>query len=210
MSRSLSIAELQGIFAGLSRTMAENFDLLTELDAAAGDGDLGITMSKGFAAAAKAAEGYTEKDAGRLLLLAGMAIAKEAPSTLGTLIASGLMKAGKEVAGKEAVGLAESAQALGGFVRGIMERGKCKPGEKTIVDALLPAVEALQAAGADEAFGEAWQAALAAAEKGLEATKQMKAVHGRAAYQGDNSIGKVDPGATVGVMLVRAVVEAAS
>jgi len=208
MSRSLSIAELQGIFADLSRTMAENFDLLTELDAAAGDGDLGITMSKGFAAAAKAAEGYTEKDAGRLLLLAGMAIAKEAPSTLGTLIASGFMKAGKEVAGKEEVGLAESALVLSGFVRGIMERGKCKPGEKTIVDALLPAVESLQGAGAGESFAAAWQAVLAAAEKGLEATKQMQAVHGRAAYRGENSIGTVDPGATVGVMLVKAVVAA--
>jgi len=208
MSRSLSIAELQGIFADLARTMAENFDLLTELDAAAGDGDLGITMSKGFAAAAKAAEAYAEKDAGRLLLLAGMAIAKEAPSTLGTLIASGMMKAGKEVAGREAMGLAESTQALSAFVRGIMERGKCKPGEKTIVDALLPAVEALQAACEVESFAAAWQAALTAAEKGLEATKQMKAVHGRAAYRGENSIGTVDPGATVGVMLVRAVVAA--
>jgi len=208
MTRTLSIADLQGIFADLSRTMAENFDVLTELDAAAGDGDLGITMSKGFAAAAKAAEACTEKDAGRLLLVAGMAIAREAPSTLGTLIASGFMKAAKEVTGKDAITLADSARALSGFVHGIMDRGKCKPGEKTIVDALLPAVEALQTASPEQSFAGAWQQALTAAEKGLESTKQMKAVHGRAAYQGQNSIGKLDPGATVGILLVKTIVAA--
>jgi len=208
MKSSLSVADLQGLFAKLARTMAENFDLLTELDAAAGDGDLGITMTKGFVAASNAAQAYAEKDAGRLLLLSGMAIAKEAPSTLGTLIASGFMKAGKEIAGKEAISLADSTLLLSGFVRGIMDRGKCKPGEKTIVDALLPAVDALQAADPGESFSEAWHVALTAAEKGLESTKQMKAVHGRAAYQGENSIGKVDPGATVGVLLVRTIVAA--
>lgn len=208
MMSSLSIADLKGIFAELAQTMTENFDRLTELDAAAGDGDLGITMTKGFAAAAKAADAYAETDAGRLVMLAGMAMAKEAPSTLGTLIASGLMKAGKEVAGKEELTVGDSAQMLSGFVRGIMDRGKCKPGEKTIVDALLPAVEAMQGVGPGATLGDAWQAALTAAEAGLETTKQMKAVHGRAAYHGEKSAGEVDPGATVGVLMLRTIVAA--
>ena len=207
MKIALAIPDLQAIFAGLSRTMADNFQLLTDLDAAAGDGDLGITMTKGFAAAANAAQGYAEKDAGKLLLLAGMAIAREAPSTLGPLIASGFMKGAKEVIGKETLAVADSVRFLSGFLRGIMDRGKSKPGEKTIIDVLLPAAEALEAA-AEQSFADAWQAALQAAEAGLESTKQMKAQHGRAAYRAEDSIGKVDGGATVGVMLVKAIAEA--
>ena len=208
MKTALTITDLQAIFADLSRTMADNFQLLTDLDAAAGDGDLGITMTKGFAAAAKAVHGYAEKDAGKLLLLAGMAIAREAPSTLGTLIASGFMKGAKEVSGKETLAVADSARLLSGFARGIMDRGKSKPGEKTIIDVILPAAEALEAAAPGQSFADAWQAALQAAEAGLESTKQMKAQHGRAAYRAEDSIGKVDGGATVGVMLVKAIADA--
>ncbi len=209
MIRSLTIEDLKSIFAALERVMADNFQLLTDLDAVAGDGDLGVTMTKGFAAANVAAREYTEKDAGRLLILSGMAIAREAPSTLGTLLASGFMKGGKEVMGKDALALDDTTRMMDGFLKGIKERGKSKPGEKTIIDALLPAIEALRAAGSDATIAQAWAAALSAAEVGLESTKQMKAIHGRAAYRGENSVGMVDPGAAVGVMLVRAFAEAA-
>jgi dihydroxyacetone kinase-like protein len=209
MNRSLSLEDLKSIFAALERVMADNFQLLTDLDAVAGDGDLGITMTKGFAAANKAASGYAEKDAGKLLMLAGMSIAREAPSTLGTLLASGFMKGGKEVMGRDALGLDDTVRMMNAFINGIMERGKAQPGEKTIIDALLPARDALQSAGPEATLAEAWQAAAQAAEAGLEATRQMKAVHGRAAYRGENSVGVVDPGATVGMMLVKAFAEAA-
>lgn len=208
MTQTIGVTELKAIFAELSNTMTENFQLLTDLDAASGDGDLGITMTKGFAAAARTANDYAEKDAGKLLLLAGMAIAKEAPSTLGTLIASGFMKGSKEVTGKEVLTLTDSAHLLTGFVQGVMDRGKAKPGDKTIIDALLPAAEALEAAGPDSPFADAWALALQAAEKGLEGTREMRAQQGRAAYYGDNSIGKLDPGATVGVLLVRTIAQA--
>lgn len=210
MNDSLSIENLKSVFAALERVMADNFQLLTDLDAVAGDGDLGITMTKGFAAANKAASDYAEKDAGKLLMLAGMAIAREAPSTLGTLLASGFMKCGKEVMGRETLALADSARMMDCFARGLMERGKAQPGEKTIVDALLPAANALKAAGPDATIAQAWSAALRAAEAGLEATRQMKAVHGRAAYRGEKSVGMVDPGATVGVMLIKAIADVAS
>lgn len=208
MKTTLTITDLQAIFADLSRAMADNFQLLTDLDAVAGDGDLGITMSKGFAAAANAAQNYTEKDVGKLFLTAGVAMAREAPSTLGTLIASGFMKGAKEVAGREVLTLSDSARFLSGFVRGVMDRGKSQPGEKTIIDALLPAAEALKSAKPDQPLADAWQAAVHAAEAGLEGTKQMKAQHGRAAYRGEDSIGKVDGGATVGVLMVKAIAEA--
>ncbi len=209
MNDALSIDDLKSVFAALERVMADNFQLLTDLDAVAGDGDLGITMTKGFAAANKATSDYAEKDVGKLLMLGGMAIAREAPSTLGTLLASGFMKGGKAVMGKERLALADSARMMDGFANGLMERGKAQPGEKTIVDALLPAADALQAVGPDATIAQAWAAALQAAEAGLEATRQMKAVHGRAAYRGEKSVGMVDPGATVGVMLIKAIAEAA-
>lgn len=209
MNNSLSIEDLKSVFAALDRVMVDNFQLLTDLDAAAGDGDLGITMTKGFAAANRAASEYAEKDAGRMLMMAGMAIAREAPSTLGTLLASGFMKGGKRVMGKEHLALTDTAKMMDGIALGIMERGKAKPGEKTIIDALLPAADTLRAAGPDWTIARAWTAALEAAEAGLESTRQMTAVHGRAAYRGANSVGMVDPGATVGVMLIRAIAEAA-
>lgn len=207
MIDSLSIETLKNIFAELARVMTENFQLLTDLDAVAGDGDLGITTSKGFAAANKAVQEYAENDAGRLLLLVGMAIAREAPSTLGTLLASGFMKGAKEVMGMDSLPLAATVRVMDGFVRGIMERGKAQQGEKTIIDVLFPAVAALRAAEPHSSLAEAWAAALRAAEAGLQNTKQMRAVHGRAAYRGENSIGMVDPGATVGVLLVKVIAE---
>jgi dihydroxyacetone kinase-like protein len=207
MTKTLSIADLKAIFAELSRVMAENRQRLIDMDAVVGDGDLGVTMTKGFAVAAQAAGAYADNDAGKMLMMAGMTVAREAPSTLGTLVASGFMRAGKELAGKEELTLSDSAHMLAGFARGIMDRGHAKPGDKTIVDALLPAVAALEAAP-ESSFGDAWQAALKASEEGAQNAKQMKAQFGRAAYQGENSIGIDDPGAAVGVLLVRTIAEA--
>ena len=88
------------------------------------------------------------------------------------------------------------------FVQGLMDRGKSKPGDKTIIDSLHPAAQAL-AAQKDGGLENALTAALAAAEAGLEATKEMIAQHGRVAYYKEQSLGKVDPGATVGVYIIR-------
>lgn len=205
MKTSLNVNDGKAIFEALSQTMAENRQLLTDLDAESGDGDLGITMTKGFAAAAKTAQDFAEDDIGRLFLVSGMSIAKNAPSTLGTLIASGFMKCSKGLIGKRELTTTDCAAMMAGFVEGIMDRGKSKPGEKTIVDTLLPAAEALRDAPADAPLGDAWAAAASAAESGLEKSKQMKAQHGRAAYYGDASIGKQDPGATVGVLMVKTI-----
>ena len=207
MTTTLSIADLKAIFAELSRVMAENRQRLIDMDAVVGDGDLGVTMSKGFQVGSDAAAKYEGTDAGKMLMTVGVTIAREAPSTLGTLVASGFMRGGKELGGKETLTLSDSAAFLGGFARGIMDRGKAKPGDKTIVDALLPAVAALEARP-EASFGDAWQAAFMAAEEGAQNAKQMKAQFGRAAYQGENSIGIDDPGAAVGVLLVKTIAEA--
>lgn len=186
----------------LSVLMEEQAQHLTELDAAMGDGDLGLTMPRGFKAAYEEVAGSDETDIGKILMRAGMAMARAAPSTMGTLIATGFMRGGKAVAGSDELTTEGLAAFFHAFVGGIMERGKAQPGEKTIIDVLRPAADALTAAGAAD-LAPALAQALAAAQAGLEATKEMVARHGRGAYYGEQSRGKQDPGATVGVLVLK-------
>ncbi|MCX7013779.1 MAG: dihydroxyacetone kinase subunit L [Candidatus Sumerlaeota bacterium] len=206
MKALLTIEDIKLIFIRCSEIMNKNRQALLDLDAACGDGDLGLTMTKGFAAAAAAARNYSGNDAGKLFLAAGMAIAGSAPSTMGTLIASGFMRVGKEAAGREAMATVDCAAMMISFLDGIMARGKSKPGDKTIIDSLMPAAETLRQ-GENKPLAEAWADALEAAEQGVERARGMRAVHGRAAYYGDASIGKDDAGARVGMLIVKAFAE---
>ncbi|HHY46484.1 MAG TPA: dihydroxyacetone kinase subunit L [Firmicutes bacterium] len=188
--------------------MEETRDWLGELDGAMGDGDLGLTMSTGFRKAAEALRDLDEKDVGKLLAKAGMVIGQSAPSTMGTLMATGFMKGGKAVQGKEEVQLADLAALVHAFVEGIMARGKAKPGEKTIIDSLHPAAQALdQAISEGRSLKEGLAAAYEAAEKGVEATKAMISQHGRPAYYQEKTLGKQDPGATVGMLVLKGFVD---
>ncbi|WP_132013437.1 dihydroxyacetone kinase subunit DhaL [Hydrogenispora ethanolica] len=197
--------DIRAIFDALAGLMNEKKEWLIELDGAMGDGDLGLTMSTGFSKAAEALHGFPETDIGKILGKAGMVFAQAVPSTMGTLMATGLMKGGKVIQGKQQIDLADFAAMLNGFVEGIMARGKAKPGDKTIIDALHPAVLALQAAAeAGKTLAEGLRAAYEAAAQGLEATKQMVSQHGRAAYYQEKSLGKADPGATVGMLFMQA------
>ncbi|MFP4329194.1 MAG: dihydroxyacetone kinase subunit DhaL [Spirochaetaceae bacterium] len=185
----------------LREIMEENKEYLIELDGVMGDGDLGLTMRKCFVTADDQLSSSEETDVGKFFMKAGMTIAGAAPSTMGTLVGTGFMRGGKAVAGKESLGSSDLAAFFAAFVQGLMERGKAKPGEKTIIDSLNPVAEAIEGAGDDPAT--ALEAGLEAAQQGLEATKEMVAQHGRAAYYQEQSKGRQDPGATVGVMIVR-------
>lgn len=188
-----------------SALMEENKDYLYELDAALGDGDLGITMTTGFGKAVEEVAKSDEADLGKLFMLIGMTFAKAVPSTMGTLVASGFMKAAKALKGKAELDTGDLATFAESFVTGIMERGKAKPGDRTIIDALNPAYLAIKAAaeqGADPAAAAA--AAVKAAEEGIEATKSMKAAFGRGVFFGDKVLGRPDQGAVVGCLLYKA------
>ena len=201
----LTTADVKGFISKMNGIAAENKQYLIELDGKMGDGDLGLTMAAVFSALDDFAGGYDDADIGTLLMKGGMAMAKAAPSTMGTLMATGFMRGGKALKGLESMGAAEAASFWQAFVEGIMERGKSKPGEKTIVDALFPAAEAFRAAAAGgKALPEAAVSAKKAAEEGLESTKSMVAQHGRAAYYQEKSRDIQDPGATIGSMLVAA------
>lgn len=202
---SFNADSARNVLSRLRTTMEENKDYLIELDGAMGDGDLGITMAKCFSAADEQLSSTDETDVGKLLMKAGMTMANAAPSTMGTLIGTGFMRGGKAVGGKESLEGADIAAFFSAFVEGLMERGKAQPGEKTIIDALKPAAEAMESVGGP--VGEVLQAGHKAAEEGLEATKEMVAQHGRAAYYQEQSKGRQDPGAVVGVMIVKGFME---
>ena len=201
--------QLLRAFGGIHRMMEQKRDYLIELDARNGDGDLGISMDQGFAAAEKAIADSDATDLGRLLLAASKAFNEAAPSSLGTILSIGIMGMAKSLKGKECSTLAESADAVAAGVKAICDKTGTKPGEKTVVDVLVPASEAFSRAveaGLDRA--KALQQVKQAAETGCEATREMLPVHGRAAYYGDKLIGVTDGGAEAAKLLFAALADA--
>ena len=195
-------SDLAALFAAWSKTMAAHKDELIALDSVMGDGDLGLTMAAAFSAAAKEVTAATDEEIGLVIMKAGMAMAKAAPSTMGTLVGTGYMRGGKALKGKALIAVPELAAFFRAFVEGLMERGKAKPGEKTIIDSLYPVALALEsAATTGTVLSAAATAMAAAAADGLEKTKTMVAQHGRAAYYQEKSRDKQDPGATVGCLI---------
>ena len=192
--------DLKGVFSTISKLMDENRSYLIELDQKNGDGDLGVSMSAGFKAASEMLNNSEEKDLGQLFMSASRALNEAAPSTLGTILTLFLMGIAKSIRGKESSTVSELADAMLEGINRIMERAKSKPGEKTILDALNPGVIALKESNT-ESFREAFAIAYEKAAEGSEATKEMKSVHGRAAYFADNSIGVLDGGSVAGKLI---------
>ena len=201
----LKQAEIRGLLAAWKEIMAKNKTMLIDLDSVVGDGDLGLTMSDGFAAASKAADEKDEADVGKLVCFAGKAMSTAVPSTMGTLMASGLMQIGKAMKGRTEIDDAGFVDMMEAYQAGVMNLGKAKRGEKTILDSLIPGAEALRKA-VEEGKGakEAAKIAAQAAADGAEATTTMLAVHGRAATRGEASRSLKDPGAVVGMLLYQA------
>ena len=195
---------LRRVFGAIAEIMAQQREALIELDQRNGDGDLGISMADGYASAYKAVCENEEKDLGTLCVCAGKAFNEAAPSSLGTITSLCLMGMARTLKGKEEADLKILSEALSAGLEKVMEKAGSKPGEKTILDAVCPAVEALRD-HADDEEKEAFQAAAEAAAKGAEATADMVAVHGRAAYFGEKSIGLIDGGAVAGKLVFEAI-----
>jgi dihydroxyacetone kinase-like protein len=187
--------------------MSENKDWLIDLDSVVGDGDLGLTMSDGFCAAYEAAKDFDGDDAGKLLYNSGKAMSTAVPSTMGTLMASGFMNAGKVLKGKTELQNSDLAELFQAYMDGVSNRGKAQVGDKTFLDGMAPAVEALKAAVQDgKRIADAAHEAAAAAENGYKNTATMIAVHGRAATRGEASRKLLDPGAAVAMLMMKAFV----
>ena len=185
--------------------MTQEREHLIELDSVVGDGDLGLTMSDGFLAAYQAAAACADDDCGKVLYAAGKVMSTAVPSTMGTLMASGLMAAGKQLRGKPEEGVIPTLAAFcSAYLDGVIARGKAQRGEKTFVDGLAPAVDVLSAAAEADVPADVLARAKDAAWKGYEDTETMLAIHGRAATRGEASRTLRDPGAYVAYLLVSA------
>jgi phosphoenolpyruvate---glycerone phosphotransferase subunit DhaL len=169
---------------------------LRELDAALGDGDLGITVSSGSTAVVKALAALApEASVAETLVAIGKAFSTANPSTFAALIGGGMLAASKAMAGKDSVGKAEAA-AIGHAVAGrIAERGKSKLGDKTVLDALIPSLEVLDASTSGDA-AEVLSAMIDTARQQVSTTAALQSQKGRAAWVQERSVGHPDPGAT--------------
>ena len=196
--------QIKTLFAHWEAIMLENKDYLIKIDGIVGDGDLGLTMSDGFKAAHTSIIESEETDIGKLFYNAGKAMSTAVPSTMGTLMASGLMQAGKILRSKSELSVSDITDLFDAYMQGVQMRGKAKVGEKTFLDGIAPAVESLKAdSNVGKNILEAAQNAAEAAKKGSEHTKSMIAVHGRAATRGEKSRELLDPGSVVAVLIMQ-------
>jgi dihydroxyacetone kinase-like protein len=189
-----------------SAAIAAQKDYLTQLDAAIGDADHGVNMTRGFAAVeSKMDELDGGTPPGKLLVAAGQTLVSTVGGASGPLWGTALRRAGKAMGEAEQVDAAMLAEALQAAVAGVVELGAAQPGDKTMVDALQPAVDALRA-GVDGggSLPQTLAEATAAAEQGMRETVPMLARKGRASYLGERSIGHQDPGATSAALIVAA------
>jgi len=186
----------------------ENRQYLTDLDSPIGDADHGINMDRGFKKIVSKLPGVEEKDIGAILKTSGMALVTSVGGAAGPLYGTFLMDAGKAVAGKMELSDDDLVALLDAGLKGVVRIGKTNLEDKTMVDALHPAVEALRKACADGKDAiEALHLMTDAAYQGMKATIPMLARKGRASYLGERSIGHQDPGATSSYLLLKTLME---
>jgi dihydroxyacetone kinase-like protein len=192
----------------LAGAISEHADELTRLDAAIGDADHGTNLDRGFRAVRQKALAQDPVNPSTLFKQTGMALVGSVGGAGGPLYGTFFLRMAQAADGKDGLTTEDLRDLLRAGLEGVVQRGKAAPGEKTMVDALTPAVEALDAAisggkqGA-QALGEAADAA----EEGARATTPMVARKGRASYLGERSAGHQDPGATSSALLVRTLAE---
>ena len=190
--------------------IVENAPMLTELDIAIGDGDHGENMKRGFSAIEKKLEaGTPPADLPGLFKLVGMTLLSSVGGAAGPLYGGFFLALSKASAGKNRLSKAELGQLLSEGVADIQRRGKAQLGDKTIVDALSPALDAYRV-NSNGDLGHALQAAADQAHRSAEATVPLQARKGRASYLGERSIGHQDPGATSASLLLQALASVAN
>jgi phosphoenolpyruvate---glycerone phosphotransferase subunit DhaL len=206
---AVTTAQLYAWLERYAGVVAEQKQYLTGLDSAIGDGDHGINLDRGFQTVLQKIVVVKDKDAGTLLKTTGMALVGSVGGAGGPLYGTFFLRAGAALDGKTEVSLAELVGALEAGLRGVVERGKANPNDKTMVDALTPAIErAKQLLGEGASVSDTLAGAADAADAGMKATIPLKALKGRASYLGDRSIGHQDPGATSSSMMLRALSDA--
>jgi phosphoenolpyruvate---glycerone phosphotransferase subunit DhaL len=201
---SLSYEDVLAWVKAYASTIAENKEHLTKLDSAIGDADHGINMNRGMTAALAKLDGLENGDVGTLLKTVGMALISSVGGAGGPLYGTLFLQMGTATAGKSELEPEDWRAALEAALAGVQMRGKAEPGDKTMVDALMPGKDGLAEAlseGAD--FADALRRSATAAEEGMRATVPLVARKGRASYLGERSAGHQDPGATSSYLLLK-------
>lgn len=201
---------MAAIIEGMAKKIGAEKEYLTELDNEIGDGDHGINLARGFEAVEKKLPSLAGGDIGALLKGVGMQLVSTVGGASGPLYGTAFMKAGMACKGLTEIDGPAFVKAMEAAVDGIKMRGKATEGEKTMLDALCPALKVMQDdVAAGKSLKEALQDAAQAAEKGVEYTKTIIATKGRASYLGERSLGHQDPGATSSLYLLQVLAEMA-
>lgn len=209
MSSGLDVNGAIAWVRGAAAKVAADEARLTQLDAVIGDGDHGANLNRGLTAAMGALSAEPPATPGKVLVAAGRALISKTGGAAGPLYGTALRRAGRAFGDADDVSVTELGGALQAMLDGIRELGGAAEGDKTMVDALAPAVAAYQAATADGAsLAAAAKSAAAAADEGRAATVPMQARKGRASYLGERSVGHEDPGAASMALFLAALAEA--
>ncbi len=189
----------------VAEIITQNSRYLTELDSAIGDADHGTNMERGFKAVINKLPEISDKDIGTIFKTIGMTLLSTVGGAGGPLYGTWFLQAGVKTAGKMELTLADWTESLEASLSGVIMRGKAELGDKTMVDALTPAVDALkQSITENRPLSAALALSADSAQKGMEATTPLVARKGRASYLGERSAGHQDPGATSTYLMLRA------
>jgi dihydroxyacetone kinase-like protein len=194
--------------AASQSVFAENRQRLTEMDQAVGDGDFGISLDRGFTAVQAELSAKPPADIRTVFSNVATVLIKTMGGTSGPLLGTFFLRAGATCAGKAELAAGDVVALFQAGVEGLQQRGKAELGDKTMLDALIPAVDAMRGAlEAGSGLTEILDRGAAAAEAGARATITMQARKGRASYLGERSVGHQDPGATGAYLLLKAAAE---
>ena len=192
----------------LAHVLHENRDYLTQLDSPIGDADHGINMDRGFKAVLDKLPTVANMDIGSILKTVGTTLVSTVGGASGPLYGTAFLRAGVATSGKNELYEADVVHMLEAALEGIKARGKAQPGEKTMMDALTPALAAMKEAEQQNVgMAQMLRRASDAAETGMKATIPMLATKGRASYLGERSIGHQDPGATSSYLMLKALAD---
>jgi len=194
----------QDVIKEMAAAMEENRRYLTKLDSEIGDGDHGNNMNRGFQAALERLQDADLSIPADVLKAVSMALISKVGGAAGPLYGTAFLRASTALADKEEVSSEDAAEALEAALGGIKQRGKAEAGDKTIIDALEPAVEAAKEAAGEGSVAGVFRSAAEAAKEGAESTVPLTARRGRASYLGARASGHQDPGATSTYMLLDA------
>jgi dihydroxyacetone kinase-like protein len=205
---AVSTGDVLRWFTALQKVFAENRQQLTDLDSAVGDGDCGISLDRGFTAVQSELTANPPAEIRAVFQNVATVLIKTMGGSSGPLLGTFFLRAGTASTGKSELDPADVVALFRAGVEGIQQRGKAELGDKTMLDAWLPAVDAMRGAlEAGSGLSDVLERGAAAAEDGAEATKSMSARKGRASYLGERSVGHPDPGAIAAHLMLKAAAE---